>query len=610
MAQLQIPRPVRAEVINDSSVVQTGRPGGDQFRIIYNGQPRVETQIPRSIPRTSLPTPDRNFFPTIPDLPELPGRVREVLTTAEHHHSEPLRFGEARDDKFVDEFRKQARQPVSNVKVFGFEKKHPHHLQNTEYDPHYEEKQKIFNLAFPQRVDYVPGTATFLGPEAVGDKPWVSVRTVDGNNITVDILTGRVFGSNKICNISPFEYVKQIKDFQDNGLPTNMMKLSTYIRPDEEYFIPYIVVKRENYLSSAEHVPQADYYMDCDGEYSLDDYLTNDWKSEYFKQSLEEVRIDLANVIIQGNIANGNDILDLFDLYHSTKNEGIKMIIGFSLMLLPHLEKSASNYLKNVTVLHSIKHEAVNEEFNDKMQQERKNAMKMTLDAVTSAIKTKIGLQDIINEHQRDSEFWLLVWEELYRSPEKRLNDEHMARCIIDIYPRLLENYLVWEYYLLHENEPTTETISLIEYAIEKVDEKIPNIIVDKINPEVARIFEKYGYIVKERKSKHATWYIILKAKDYQEKRQNIQRSKRMQDQKISHSIAPYLEKLTRDKMLTVEESINFDRALNRLTDTFYVDEKYIHLFNPFDEKSLYHDPFLEKLHSLDIVPVFKTSKM
>lgn len=83
-----------------------------------------------------------------------------------------------------------------------------------------------------------------------------------------------------------------------------------------------------------------------------------------------------------------------------------------------------------------------------------------------------------------------------------------------------------------------------------------------------------------------------------------------MQDQKNSHSIAPYLGKLATAKNLTVDESIEFDTKLNQLNDTLYVNEKYIHLFNPFDEKSLYHDPFLEKLHSLDIVPIFKTSKL
>lgn len=563
--------------------------------MIYSGNPRneIQTQAPKTIPR--IHHQQRNFLQSVSNLPSFTDTVKETLrATPSIQCPEPMSFGEARNDNFVEEFRKQAFQPVSNVKVFGFERPEPTH------DPHREEKQKLISPFLPPKIYYVPGTASFLGPRGAGDKLWVSVKTVNGSYITVDVLTGKVLESDRICDISPFEYVKQIKDMQDNGFETNMMKLSTFNRPDEEYLIPYVTVKRENYKN-----------LDYDGEYSLDDYLTNDWGSDYYKQSVREARIDLANIILQGGIANGNDILELYDFYHSgiSKSE-LKNVVGFSMMLLPHLEKGASKYLKDATILHSFKQfispVPIGKEFIDKMILARQKAKEMSFE--NTILKPKMNIFDILNEHKRDSEFWVIIWEELYK--QKELNNfVSMGKCIIDLYPRLLENCDIWEYHLLPLEEGTgptklnVDTASLLTYAIEKVGSNLPNIDVDKINPKIVKIFEEHGFFVKERKSKHGTIYSILRSK-------GRGRIRNMQDQKNSHSIAPYLGKLATAKNLTVDESIEFDTKLNQLNDTLYVNEKYIHLFNPFDEKSLYHDPFLEKLHSLDIVPIFKTSKL
>lgn len=554
--------------------------------MIYSGNPRNEIQVPKTIPR--IHHQQRNFLQSVSNLPSFTDTVKETQCPA------PMSFGEARNDNFVEEFRKQAFQPVSNAKVFGFERPEPTH------DPHREEKQKLISPFLPPKIDYVPGTAIFIGSQGPSEAPWVMVKTVDGSYITVNVLTGKVFESDKICDISPFEYVKQIKDLQDKGIETNMMKLSTFNRPDEEYLIPYVTVKRENYKN-----------LDYDGKYSLDDYLTNDWGSDYYNQTVEEARIDLANIILQGDIANGNDILELYDLYHAwaSKTE-LKDTIGVSLMLLPHLEKSASNYLKHVTVLRSFKQflspVPIGKEFIDKMILERQKAKEMSFE--NTILKPKMNIFDIISEHKRDSEFWVIIWDELYK--QKELNNfVTMGKCIIDLYPRLLENCAIWEYDLLPLEEGTgptklnADTASLLAYAIKKVGDNLPNIDVDKINPKVVKIFEEFGYFVKERKTKRGPIYSILRSK-------GRGRIRNMQDQKNSHSIAPYLGKLATAKNLTVDESIEFDTKLNQLNDTLYVNEKYIHLFNPFDEKSLYHDPFLEKLHSLDIVPIFKTSKL
>lgn len=86
----------------------------------------------------------------------------------------------------------------------------------------------------------------------------------------------------------------------------------------------------------------------------------------------------------------------------------------------------------------------------------------------------------------------------------------------------------------------------------------------------------------------------------------------RMEDQRISSQLRQYLEILTKKGELTSETATaNFDKLLSSLSHEIYVPVEYMKLFNPYEEESLYNDPFVrEKLETLNVIPTSRTARL
>lgn len=98
-----------------------------------------------------------------------------------------------------------------------------------------------------------------------------------------------------------------------------------------------------------------------------------------------------------------------------------------------------------------------------------------------------------------------------------------------------------------------------IRYALSKLT-STPIIDLPEIHPDVRRIIEEEGYLIEGKK--------IVK----------VPGSLRKKDQKTSSQIKKYLRILSKNKSLSVEQSVEFDKLVLNLKEEFYVAEQYISL--------------------------------
>lgn len=552
MSQIQLPRTSArgAPPIIEQATIQHGGPS-DQRRIIFQGSSGsgISTAPPRVIPRAT-PVHKTDFsrqtfeqiFPA-GHIPDLPSVQRDYLTTTEHaprsedllDQTQPLLFGEARDDKVADEFRKQARQPAEQKTVFSV----PQRAGRTQKQDSY----KIVEL----------GAKKMLYGELEEYK-----KKYEGRLSTFNKSTGLVFA--------------------------------------KAYDYPFALL----------------------------DFLTVLWDGSDpdFVEDIDFARADFINIVLQSNISNAEQLMVIFDLVHrfsfitnmtreiivqspqlsitfdppSELSPRVKEILMGLINLIAYLDSvTCAGFMFSITALLLI--EKDENKIIEKIKILEKQHRFMSDVYYTDQLSSGNIIRDA--ETYYPHKFRTNIWDAILLMPPDTasVNYENVVKNFIAQFPKILDSKYFWSELLRYKNKeqgyyPLHEKLaSCIKYALKKVT-SIPRIYLSEIHPDAKRIIEEEGYLIEGKK--------IVK----------VPGSLHKKDQKTSSQIKKYLHILSKNKALSVEQSVEFDKLVLNLKEEFYVAEQYMYLFNPFDEKSLYYDPFLQHLQEIDIICTSGTSKL